>query len=189
MLNWFLFALVATDDTYLSFENLQEIVSKHCKIKEPCVRCSEENLLFMCKHWDRLWFQHRRFSQLSYSSASSCCTAIEVFCLHVADRCKLLCGYCGVLPTCRWSMQVAVRLLWCSAYMSLIGASCCTAIVVFCLHVADWCLWRWSKQLPIGVWSNERVKEAVFEWNIGLKRKWIGTKSVDWTIIHSTNHL
>ena len=34
----------------------------------------------------------------------------------------------------------------------------CAAAVAFCLHVADWCLWRWSKQSPIGAWSNERVK-------------------------------
>ena len=32
------------------------------------------------------------------------------------------------------------------------------ATVTFRLHVADWRLWRWNKQSPIGAWSDERVK-------------------------------
>ena len=84
VLNRLHFALVATVDTHLSFENLQKFGWKHCKTKETHAMCLEENLIVITG--TIFGFQHRKFSKLSHFSASSCCVATVAICLHVADR-------------------------------------------------------------------------------------------------------
>ena len=74
MLNWFHFALYATNDTHLNFEKLfktSQNKGNMCQVfgwKPPCHMTG---------------FKHRSFSKLSHSSASSRCAASVAFCaLH-----------------------------------------------------------------------------------------------------------
>ena len=78
--------------THSSFKILKKKKgSKHCKAKKSLSRCFEENLLVT-------WLLGLALVSNTEDLVGS------------VTRCfRLLCGYCGVLPTCRLSVPVALK--------------------------------------------------------------------------------